>query len=124
MNFADNLRSLPNVEHILRLELLDAQGTFVCTLENKPGTAGSVAVYHAVSRPNGWLNWDAAQRALDLYAEHTAAARAQPGAHPNIDRLFEVIAQNTVLQVRTSHASANGIRGRSCHAGRLHCPST
>ena len=27
-----------------------------------------------------------------LYAEHTEDAKARPGAHPNIDRLLDVIA--------------------------------
>lgn len=98
--FADNLRTLPSVEHISRLELVDASGLQLGSIDNKPGSAGSVAVYHAVSRPNGWLDRDAAQLALQLYAEHTAAARAQPGAHPNIDRLFDLIAQDGMLMVR------------------------
>ena len=35
----------------------------------------------------------AAEEGLRLYAEHSADARAHPGKHPNIDRLFDIIAQ-------------------------------
>ena len=36
---------------------------------------------------------DAARHGLALYAEHTADARARPGAHPNIDRLLAIAEQ-------------------------------
>jgi hypothetical protein len=98
--FADNLAGLPPVAQIARLELLDADGRCVGSIENQPGSAGSVAVYHAVTRPDGRLDRAAAEHALRLYAEHTADARGRPGRHPNIDRLFELIAADATLQVR------------------------
>lgn len=98
--FADNLATLPPVAHIAALELLDADGRCVGRIDNRPGSAGSVAVYHAVTRPDGLLDRAAAEQALTLYAEHTADARAQPGRHPNIDRLFALLAAGAVLQVR------------------------
>lgn len=99
-SFADNLATLPNVAHIARLELLDTEERCVGVIENRPGSAGSVAVYHAVTRPDGVLGRAAAEQALALYAEHTADARAQPGKHSNIDRLFELIAADAQLRVR------------------------
>lgn len=99
-SFADNLATLPNVAHIARLELHDADGHCVAVIENRPGSAGSVAVYHAVTRLDGVLDRAAAEQALALYAEHTADARAQPGKHPNIDRLFELAAADARLRVR------------------------
>ncbi|MFP5504668.1 MAG: DUF2322 family protein [Gammaproteobacteria bacterium] len=98
-DFAANLAALPPVAHIARLELLDAAGHCVGVIENRPGSAGSVAVYHAVTRPDGRLDRAAAEHALTLYAEHTAAARARPGHHPNIDRLFDLVAKDESLQV-------------------------
>ena len=98
-NFVANLATLPSTEHIARLELHDADGHCIAVIENRPGSAGSVAVYHAVSRPDGLLDRAAAEQALTLYAEHTVDARTHPGKHPNIDRLFELIDADAVFQV-------------------------
>ena len=86
--FADILRTLPPVDHIVRLELFDAREQPLGVIENRPGSAGSVAVYHAVMQADGWLDHSASERALALYGEHTMDARAHPGKHPNIDRLL------------------------------------
>lgn len=99
-SFADRLRELRPVDHIARLDLIDQQGQIAGVIDNRPGSAGSVAVYHAVTLGDGRLDRAAAEQALDIYAEHVADARAQPGRHPNIDRLFQIIADDAVLQVR------------------------
>lgn len=99
-SFSETLKTLPAVTYIDRLELHDATGSCVGSIENRPGSAGSVAVYHAVTRPDGRLDRAAAEQALVLYAEHTADAQAHPGKHPNIDRLLRLIADDTKLQVR------------------------
>lgn len=90
MAFADNLQQLPAITHLQGIQLFDAKGQLVTTIENKPGSAGSVAVYHALTQRFGSINADAARAGLDLYAEHTADARAHPGKHPNIDRLIAI----------------------------------
>jgi len=89
MAFADTLRELPPVTHLAALELLDAAGAVVARIENKPGQAGSLAVYAALAaRHGGAITPAAAAEGLQLYAEHTADARQHPGKHPNIDRLL------------------------------------
>jgi hypothetical protein len=89
MSFADTLKTLPSVSHLAALRLIDSAGAVVATLENKPGQAGSLAVYHALAqRHGGQITTAAAAEGLDLYGEHTADARANPGKHPNIDRLL------------------------------------
>ena len=98
--FAEVLATLPSVAHIARLELLDTEGRCVGVIENRPGSAGSVAVYHAATRPDGVLDRAAAEQALMLYAEHTVDARTHIGKHPNIDRLLELIAEGSSLRVR------------------------
>lgn len=88
MNFAERLRQLPSVDHLAALELTDAAGAVVATIENRPGQAGSLAVYHALAAAHGGLiTPQAAALGLDWYAEHTADALAHPGKHPNIERL-------------------------------------
>ncbi|BDI05721.1 DUF2322 family protein [Sphaerotilus microaerophilus] len=89
MNFADTLQTLPAVTHLASLRLRDAAGELIATIENKPGQAGSLKVYHALAQRHGGVITPAAAReGLALYAEHTADALAHPGKHPNIDRLI------------------------------------
>jgi len=93
MAFADNLKQLPGVENIEKLDVLDSGGKVVATLENKPGKAGSLAVYNHLILRHGRIDAVSAAEGLTLFAEHTEDARKNPGKHPNIDRLFQVIEQ-------------------------------
>ena len=89
MNFADQLKQLPSIAHVAAIELLDASGQVVDRIPNQPGKAGSVAVYHALAQKHGGaITPAAAAEGLALFCEHTVAARAHPGSHPNIDRLL------------------------------------
>lgn len=104
MAFADNLKQLPPITHLAALQLLDAAGGVAATIENKPGKAGSLAVYAALAGKHGSINAAAAQEGLDLFAEHTLDARAHPGKHPNIDRLLEIIASGKGFAVKLIEA--------------------
>ncbi len=97
--FSEILNTLPAIEQIERLELIDKNGA-VAVIENRPGQAGSVAVYNALLQEFGLLNSAAAQKGLKLYAEHTEDALANPGKHPNIDRLVELIDCGGEYQIR------------------------
>lgn len=99
--FSDILLTLPNVDHLQAIELYDAHGSVAGIIENKPGSSGSVKVYHQLWKKWGSINTDAAKEGLALYGEHTQDARSHPGKHPNIDRLFQVIEQNATLTVET-----------------------
>jgi len=99
--FSDIIPTLPSIDHLQAIELYAADGAVAGIIENKPGSSGSVKVYHHLWKKWGCINADAAREGLSLYAEHTEDARNQPGKHPNIDRLFEVIAQNATLTVET-----------------------
>lgn len=90
MAFADNLKQLPPVAHLALLQLLDTSGQVLATIENKPGQAGSLAVYAALAAKHGAINAAAATEGMEIYAEHTADALANPGKHPNIDRLIAI----------------------------------
>ena len=104
MAFADNLKQLPSISHLAELQLLDAAGKVVASIENKPGKAGSLTVYAALAAKHGGINVAAAQEGIELFAEHTADARAHPGNHPNIDRLFEVMASGKGYAVKLVNA--------------------
>lgn len=86
--FSDHLQQLPSTQHLAGLELIDESGQVVDTLHNRPGQAGSVAVYAALALAHGGIDAAAALQGLHWFAEHTQAARAHPGSHPNIDRLL------------------------------------
>lgn len=100
MPFADVLKTLPSVAAVDRVELIDATGNAVATIENKPGQAGSLAVYCHLLRERGRIDTAAAHAGLDLYAEHTEDARRNPGKHPNIDRLLAITTGAAALHGR------------------------
>lgn len=109
--FATNIKSLPKVSHIESLTLSDAEGNQVAVIENKPGQAGSLAVYNHLSQTWGAITAEAAAKGLEIYAEHTEDARAHPGKHPNIDRLFDVLKTGQSLRVKHAYATDPGIEG-------------
>lgn len=100
MAFADNLKQLPKVSHLAALNLVGADGSVVATIENKPGQAGSLAVYNHLAQLYGAINAEAARKGLELYAEHTEDARLNPGKHPNIDRLIGLVERGESLRVK------------------------
>jgi hypothetical protein len=106
MAFADNLKQLPKVSHIVALQLIDAQGHVVAALENKPGQAGSLAVYNHLGQIYGAITVEAAKKGLEIFAEHSDDARANPGKHPNIDRLLKLLEEPGTLRVK--HVFATG----------------
>jgi len=98
--FAEILATLENADHLTQLELSNPDGSPAATIENKPGSQGSLKLYHHLWKKYGAINTQAAIEGLALYAEHTADARSNPGKHPNIDRLLEVIETGDRLEVR------------------------
>jgi hypothetical protein len=106
MGFAENLKTLPGVSHLAAIQLVDREGNVVDTIENKPGQAGSLAVYNYLGQLFGAITAEAAKKGIELYAEHTEDARKHPGKHPNIDRLLGVAADAATLRVK--HVFAGG----------------
>ena len=101
MSFSENLKQLPRISHLAALQLLDAEdGSLVATVENQPGQTGSLAVYNHLAQYFGVINAEAAKKGLELYAEHTADARAHPGKHPNIDRRIKLLEEPRKLRVK------------------------
>lgn len=99
MAFAEQLKQLPGVSHLAALELKDGDEV-VATIENKPGHAGSLAVYNHLAQLYGAITPEAAIKGLELYAEHTEDARTNPGKHPNIDRLISLLQEPRTLRVK------------------------
>jgi hypothetical protein len=102
--FSDFLSELETTEQIQKIELLNANGELVGLIENKPGSQGSVRVFNHLFKKWGSINKDAAKDGLKIYAEHTADAEENPGKHPNIDRLFNLIETGEILTVSITNA--------------------
>lgn len=100
MSFAENLKKLPGISHLTAIQLLDAEGQEVALIENKPGSAGSVAVYNHLAQTYGSITPEAAKKGLEIYAEHSEDARLNPGKHPNIDRLLQIEAGAPALRAK------------------------
>ncbi len=98
--FKTNLDTFPQIDGIARLELLDSAGKIAGLIENKPGSQGSLRLYLHLANLYGSITPEAAEKGLELYAEHTADAEDNPGKHPNIDRLFEVVEKQQPLTIR------------------------
>lgn len=100
MSFAENLKKLPGISHLVAINLLDAEGKLIAAIENKPGSQGSLAVYNHLAQTYGSINAEAAKKGLEIFAEHTEDARLHAGKHPNIDRLLAVEAGQPALRVK------------------------
>ncbi len=100
MSFAENLKKLPGISHLAAINLLDGDGNVVATIENKPGSQGSLAVYNHLAQTYGSINVEAARKGLEIFAEHTEDERANPGKHPNIARLLAIEAGGPALRVK------------------------
>lgn len=88
--FKGNLQKLPPIDGVQRIDLVDAQGEVIASIENQPGKQGSLAVYNYLKQIFDALDAKAAEHGLLVFAEHTADARNRPGAHPNVDRLLAI----------------------------------
>ena len=99
-DFAANLKKLPGISHLAALNLLDAEGNVIDTIENKAGSQGSLAVYNHLAQTYGAITPDAARKGLELFAEHADDARLHPGKHPNIDRLLGLVKEKKTLRIK------------------------
>lgn len=98
--FSEVLLSLDDVVDVKRIELYREDGTPAGVIENKPGSQGSIKVYHHLYKIYGGISLDAAVEGLSLYAEHTEDAENCPGKHPNVDRLINVLEDEEPLQIK------------------------
>ncbi len=103
--FKHNVQQLPPINNVERIDLIDDAGSVVGSIENQPGKQGSLAVYQYLQQAFGTLDAKAAEHALAVFGEHTEDARNRPGAHPNIDRLLEIVAGGAPLQIEVIAAS-------------------
>ena len=97
--FKENLEQFPPIDMVERIDITQGDKTQGSIL-NADGQRGSLALYHYLYKTMGELDIYAARRGLELYAEHTADARANPGKHPNIDRLILIEATHKPMEMK------------------------
>ena len=91
MTFAENMKSMPDIDHVNGITLYEDQA-IVGQIPNAEGKKNSLKIYcHLLGFVNGAISPDKAEEGLALYAEHVADAKVNPGKHPNIDILFDVL---------------------------------
>ena len=103
-SFRDNLLLMPSVENLIRIDLTNPAGDIVASIENQPGKQGSLVVYQYLKQVFGTIDAKAAAHGMEVFAEHTQDARKRPGAHPNIDRLLDIVEGSDALDVQLVHA--------------------
>lgn len=102
--FSDVLLEIDDADGVKDIELYDENGKLAGVVHNKPGSAGSAKVYYHLYKTFGEINLDAAVEGLSLFAEHTRDAEDNPGKHPNIDRLLDIIESEKALTVKIVEA--------------------
>ena len=99
--FKENLSKLPEVNDLKAVALFEGdQAEPVTKIENKPGKSASVRIYHYLGSQFGGISPKAAEKGLEIYAEFVDDAKQNPGSHPNIDLLFDVIEKDRYLAVK------------------------
>ena len=98
-NFNDILATFANINNIKEIKLFDADGYETGNILNIPGSQGSIKLYNHLFLIFGELNTNAAIEGLGLYCEHVEDAKNNPGKHPNIDRLLNIVKTKETLRI-------------------------
>ncbi|WP_018138953.1 MULTISPECIES: DUF2322 family protein [unclassified Thioalkalivibrio] len=93
-------KKLPDVSNLERLELFGEDYNPSATIENVDGQTLSLQIYYQLALDYGGIGPKAANSGLLMYGSHADDARADPGKHPNIDRLFEILDKGYYLSVK------------------------
>ena len=100
LKFKDVIKTLPDITNLEKIELYDIEDNFTDKIDNLPGTQGSLKVYFYLYKTFKVINFQAAQKGLELFAEYTNDAKKSPGSHPNIDRLINIIKSKNSLKMK------------------------
>lgn len=86
--FTDYLATLENTDHIQKIDLFDTSGALAGTIENKPGSQGSVKVYHHLLKKWSGINKEAAKEGLKSTRNtHRTRKKIQANTRISIDCL-------------------------------------
>lgn len=101
--FSDNLQKMTKPCPEVGVIKLSLDGRLIRTVANIPGQSGSLRVLSNVES-NGEISRAGVAAALEVFAPLVGEAKAQPGAHPNIDLLLG-LKEGQVLRVEKIHTS-------------------
>ena len=105
MQFKDYLATFPEIDHLSRIDVLE-NGTVVHTIPAVEGKLGSLRLYNALSQLfASQLTAESANQGLIWFAEHVNDAKSNPGKHPNIDLLLNVVKYDKKLEIRVEERS-------------------
>lgn len=102
MLFKDILATFPAIDHLAGLNVLNQQGEIIHSIPAIEGKLGSLKLYNALAEKfASVLDKQAAEQGIAWFAEHLDDAKQNPGKHPNIDLLLNVIAQDSQYKLQT-----------------------
>lgn len=89
--FKENLATLRSIDAVDKITLLK-EGIEVGTIPNAEGKRGSLQVYaNVLNFQDGEIGLEQALQALEIFSEYVQIAKDNPGEHPNIDRLLDIV---------------------------------
>ena len=80
--FKENLQQLPPIDGVQRIDLVDAKGNVVASIENQPGKQGSLAVYQYLKLLFETLDAKAADCG---FGYRTSRFKREPGRYVVLD---------------------------------------
>ena len=99
MKFEEILKTLKPVESIEKIDIVK-DGTLIHSLLNADGSRGSLRVIaNLIDFDNGNIDKTLAEKGLNLFGEHVAHAKENPGQHPNVEMLQSIESNSWVKAV-------------------------
>ncbi len=102
-SFGTDFNNLPDTSHLKSITLSDTNSDTSFSVDNIPGKQASVKILYAISSANDFkISRDQASMGVTLFGDYAEEEKQQPGAHPNIKLLFDIIENNQVWKVEAS----------------------
>lgn len=102
-NFGADFNNLPDTCHLKSITLSDMNSDTAVSVDNIPGKQASVKILYAISQANGFkISSEQARIGVSLFGDYAEEEKQQPGAHPNIKLLFDIIDNSQVWKVEAS----------------------
>ena len=102
-NFGADFNNLPDTSHLTSITLSDMNSDTSFSVDNIPGKQASVKILYAISQTNDFkISSAQASTGIALFGDYADEEKQQPGAHPNIKLLLDIIENNQVWKVEAS----------------------
>ena len=100
MNFGSGYNALSDVPKLLAIEITRLDGKVKHIIQNEAGKQASIKIYYAIAAQNEFqITASEAAVGLELYGDYVQQECQQPGSHPNIRRLMNIIADDQCWSV-------------------------